>query len=78
MKCKRGNMLFFAEDVSEMPEKEETKFATLFRNSRFVQLGDMKNKHLVGRIFYIVGDELYIEFGGKFMCVCPRPTQWSE
>jgi len=64
---------------SESTELEANKpsltFAQMFRRSKFVALGDLENKILVGRIFDTVGDDLYIDYGGKFNAVCKRPER---
>lgn len=44
----------------------------------FFQLGDPLNKIVVGKIVHIVGDDLYIDFGWKFNCVCFRPQKNGE
>ncbi|KAL4217608.1 37S ribosomal protein S28 [Mactra antiquata] len=67
------------DDDTGVENTEEPKsFATLFRNSAFVQLGELKDRKIVGRIMNIVGEDLYIDFGGKFYCVCSRPSFRAE
>merc|ERR1712154_211332 len=51
------------------PQQHKT-FAAMLRNSKFVQIGDPVGKGVVGKIYHIVNDDLYIDFGGKFPAVC--------
>lgn len=53
-------------------------FGQMFRESNFVALGDLENKYLIGKIVDIVGDDLYIDYGGKFNCVVKRPEKGAR
>ncbi|KAG8179289.1 hypothetical protein JTE90_024138 [Oedothorax gibbosus] len=60
------------------PQKDDQSFLSLLRNSEFVRLGDPQGKVLIGKIFQVVNTDLYIDFGGKFYCVCRRPKRNTQ
>ena len=54
--------------------KAPITFAQMFKESQFVNLGDLENKYLIGKVVNVVGDDIYIDYGGKFYCICKIPT----
>lgn len=42
------------------------------------QLGSPRGKVVVGTIYRIVGDDLYVDFDWKFPCVVKRPTENAQ
>ncbi|KAB0792472.1 hypothetical protein PPYR_14431 [Photinus pyralis] len=59
-------------------KSESATFQSLLRNSKFIDLGDPEGKVVQGRIYHIVEDDLYIDFGWKFHCVCARPKKHAS
>ncbi|XP_018009643.1 28S ribosomal protein S28, mitochondrial-like [Hyalella azteca] len=65
------------EPAKETPPPPKT-FLSLLRNSKFIELGDPRGKLVEGRVMQVVGDDLYIDWGGKFLAVCQRPIKNQE
>lgn len=71
-------MYFSDGSVNNITDKEPQSFATMLRQSQFVQLGNLKDKILVGRIEEMINNDMYIDFGGKFMCCIQNPSEQPE
>lgn len=58
-----------------VPTKERT-FEELLENSRLLtSCGNSPvNQRVIGEVIAVVGNDLYIDFGGKFHGVVPRPA----
>ncbi|KRT80640.1 hypothetical protein AMK59_6150, partial [Oryctes borbonicus] len=59
-------------DTKDKGESSYT-FKQLLMKSKFIDLGDPQGKVVTGKIYHVVEDDLYIDFGWKFHCICPRP-----
>lgn len=40
-----------------------------------LQMGDPEGKIVVGKVTEVVNNDLYIDFGWKFQCVCTKPIK---
>jgi len=64
-------------EKAEVPQVQQS-FASMLRNSKLVSLGEYEGRLLRGNIIEVMDDDLYIDFGGKFHCCCPRPKKNGE
>lgn len=63
-------------DVRTLFSIQLKKNKNIFKNNFFhFQLGDPLNKIVSGRIVHTVDEDLYIDFGWKFNCVCRVPEK---
>lgn len=61
--------------LNKKDDDSDVTFASLLRNCQFTRMGNPVGKIVVGRIYHVVNDDMYIDFGGKFPCVCHRPRE---
>lgn len=53
-------------------------FATLLRNSKFISIGDLRNAIVIGKVFHVTNEDLYVDVGMKFHAVIKRPQTDSR
>lgn len=52
---------------------QDKTFASILRWSKLMQIGDPFTRVVAGTIMETVGNDLYIDVGCKFYCVCEKP-----
>ena len=63
---------------SKTGDDKPVSFATMLRRSKLIAIGKPEGRVVVGTIIETVHDDLYIDFGGKFHCVCKTPRSNAE
>ena len=58
--------------------QQPTTFAEIFRNSRFVRMGNPVGMKVKGTIIAVSGGNLYVDFGCKFHAVASVPDEKPE
>ena len=64
-------------DDVQVKEADTRSFATMVRESNLIGIGDPNGRIISGKIIEVVDEDLYIDFGGKFHCVCKKPKSRS-
>ena len=59
-------------------DDKPVSFASMIRRSKLVAIGKPQGRVVVGTIMETLNDDLYIDFGGKFHCVCKAPRSHTE
>ena len=63
---------------SKTDDDKPVSFATMLRRSKLIGIGKPEGRVVVGTIIETMNDDLYIDFGGKFHCVCKAPRTNAE
>jgi len=62
----------------EVVEKKEVSMFKMLRQSPLFQAGDPDGRLVKGKIFHVVSDDLYVDFGCKFHAIVRRPPVNGE
>jgi len=65
-------------ETSETKIQQDYNFDTLIKNSKLMQIGDPDGRLVSGTVFEVTANDVYVDFGGKFHCVCPIPRYNSR
>ena len=63
---------------SDTADVKPVSFASMLRRSKFIGIGKPAGRVVVGTVFETLNDDVYIDFGGKFHCVCKAPRTNTE
>ena len=72
--CNKNSFADDRRSYQKSLEMKEDDFDSMLRHSKFVGIGKPGKKKTIGYIKHVVGDDLYIDFGGKFYGIAKRPT----
>ena len=64
--------------TSMTDDGKPVSFASMLRRSKLIAIGKPEGRIVVGTIIETMNDDLYIDFGGKFHCVCKAPRSNAE
>merc|ERR1719431_1263173 len=59
--------------IGQTDDNNNPTFASLMRNCKLTSMGNPVGQVVVGKVYHIVDDDLYIDFGHKFGCICKKP-----
>merc|ERR1719431_19443 len=59
--------------IGQTEDNSNPTFASLMRNCKLTSMGNPVGQVVVGKVYHIVDDDLYIDFGHKFGCICKKP-----
>lgn len=53
-------------------------FSHLLRESSFIGIGDYVGRHCYGTVVEVADSSLFVDYGGKFLCVCKVPRKSNK
>ncbi|KAI3386583.1 hypothetical protein SNEBB_002490 [Seison nebaliae] len=68
----RNSRRYSSSIPSNIISNETDSFPSLLRKSQFVELGELKDKVLIGKIVEVKNEDVYVDYGGKFLAICKK------